>query len=359
MEGFWTGKKVFLTGHTGFKGGWLSLWLRFLGADVTGFSTEPPTTPSLFEVAKIGEIVDDHRGDVRDRSLLERCVQSVKPEIVFHLAAQPLVRLSYLNPVETYETNVMGTVNLLEAVRLTKSVRVVIVITSDKCYENQEWPWAYRENESLGGRDPYSNSKACAELVVASYRQSFFSEDAAAKVATVRAGNVYGGGDWALDRIVPDAIRCFVAGRPLEVRNPSSVRPWQHVLEPLAGYLRLAEALWSKKTNVTALNFGPRAEDEQPVSWLAERMCEMWGPNATWKSAVGKHAHEAHLLRLDSSLAQKELMWRPLCTLAEGLDLTMRWYKAWHAGGDMRGMSLEHIENHQRKETKWLSRSTT
>ena len=309
---FWRGKRVFVTGHTGFKGAWLALWLTDLGAEVTGYSLPPPTDPSLFDISGVRSRLRHLDGDVRDEAALAHAVREARPEIVFHMAAQSLVRVSYDEPAATYATNVMGTVNVLEAVRRCDGVRAVVCVTSDKCYENRETPRPYREDDAMGGHDPYSSSKGCAELVASAYRRSFFSGpgDASgrAALATARAGNVIGGGDWAKDRLVPDLLNGFAAGvRPL-IRFPSAVRPWQHVLEPLAGYLRLAEALWmGDPAAADGWNFGPDDADAQPVSWIADRLAALWGEGAAWETTGEPQPHEAHFLRLDCAKARQKL----------------------------------------------------
>lgn len=348
---FWDGKKVLITGHTGFKGSWLSLWLHSLGAKVTGYALDPPTDPSLFRCARVDDIVVDRRGDIRDYERLARVMQEARPEIVFHMAAQPLVRESYRNPVETYAVNVLGTVNLLEGVRHCRSVRAVVNITTDKCYENHEWAWGYRENDRLGGHDPYSNSKACSELVTASYRTSFFNRaDCHAHgvaVATARAGNVIGGGDWAADRLIPDCFRAILSGVPIRVRNPHAIRPWQHVLEPLAGYLLLAQRLSTEKSAwASGWNFGPYDDDARPVQWLVERLCSLWGNDASWVLDEGVHPHEAHYLKLDCSRARTELGWRPKWSLEQALDSIVDWTRACHQGRDMRALCLQQIHDY-------------
>ena len=340
---FWGGKRVFITGHTGFKGAWLALWLKCLGAEVTGFALDPPTSPSMFDLARVGEGICDLRGDIRVMDSLCRAVQDAHPEIVIHMAAQSLVRYSYEHPVETYATNVMGTVHLLEAVRRSGGVRTVLVVTSDKCYENQEWVWGYRENDSLGGFDPYSNSKGCAELVTSAYRRSFFTKDTV--VASARAGNVFGGGDWAMDRLVPDAVRAFAGAQELEIRSPRAIRPWQLVLEPLSAYLMLLQNLWLRGEEVaSAWNFGPKEEDARPVEEVIDKLAALWGEGARWKVALGAQPHEAHQIKLDCSKAQAQLGWRPKTSLDEGLLWTIQWYRAWHEGADMRRASQAQIE---------------
>ena len=342
---FWSGKKVFLTGHTGFKGSWLSLWLSELGAKIYGFSLEPPTKPSLFVDNKVEQLLTKHtHGDIRDFQTFIRALQEAEPEIVIHMAAQPLVRESYQDPVSTYATNVMGTVHLFEAVRKTPTVKAVLNITTDKCYENNEWIWGYRENEKMGGHDPYSSSKGCAELVSSAYRRSFLAE-AGIAMATARAGNVIGGGDWANDRIVPDAIRAFCDNKPLLVRNPNAVRPWQHVLEPLAGYLLLCEKLIETPSPFSeAWNFGPGEADAQPVATLAEFMVKTWGDNASWEhDGTLNQPHEANFLKLDCTKAKTHLGWQPKLSLEQALSMSVAWYKAWHLGKDMHQFSQKQI----------------
>jgi len=337
---FWKNKKVFLTGHTGFKGSWLSLWLQSLGAQVTGYALNPPTKPSLFEVANVGNAMTSIIGDIRDLDALQAAMKHANPDIVIHMAAQPLVRYSYANPVETYATNVMGTVHVLEAARHTGTVKSIVNITSDKCYENREWAWGYREDEPMGGYDPYSSSKGCAELVSAAYRQSYL-KDAGIAMATARAGNVIGGGDWALDRLVPDTLRALEKGRSVLIRNPHAIRPWQHVLEPLSGYLMLAEQLYSSgQTDAEGWNFGPRDEDVRPVSWIVERLCEVWGEDASWSLQQGNNPHEASYLKLDISKARERLSWAPIWSLETALQRIVDWHKAWLKGADMRDISL-------------------
>ena len=344
---FWCGKRIFLTGHTGFKGGWLSLWLQSLGADVAGYALPPPTNPSLFEVAKVAEKMVSTIADIRDLPKLQQAILAAQPDIVIHMAAQPLVRYSYQNPVETYSTNVMGTVHLLEVVRNTPGVKAVVVVTTDKCYENKEWLWGYREDEPMGGHDPYSNSKGCAELVTSAYRRSFFQDNGIA-VASARAGNVIGGGDWAADRLVPDILRAFERNAPVVVRNPHATRPWQHVLEPLKGYLTLAERLYTEGQDFAeGWNFGPIGEDSKPVGWIVDQIAAMWGHDARWQIDAGEHPHEANYLKLDISKARTRLDWRPALRLNEALELIVDWSKNRHAGANMRELTLDQIRTYQ------------
>ena len=345
---FYRGKRVLVTGHTGFKGSWLSLWLQGAGADVSGFALAPPTEPSLFDLARVGRDMRSEIGDVRDEGRVARFVAEVGPEIVFHLAAQPLVRESYDRPVETFATNVMGTAHVLEAARRAGTARAVVVVTSDKCYENREWVWGYREDEAMGGHDPYSSSKGCAELVTAAYRRSFFASGPTA-VASARAGNVFGGGDWAKDRLVPDAMKAFVEGRPLLLRNPSATRPWQHVLEPLDGYLALAEALYNEGDAFAGgWNFGPREEDARPVREVVESLVARWGDGASWGLEPGSQPHEAHSLRLDCSKARARLGWRPRLDLETGLRWTVDWYRGLAGGADARALTLHDLERFEK-----------
>lgn len=350
MENFFRGKKVFITGHTGFKGSWLCLWLFRMGAHVTGYALDPPTTPSLFELARIGELVDSRIADVRDAEYLARTMAEATPEIVIHMAAQPLVRDSYKIPAETYAINVMGTVHMLEAVRQCPSVKAVINVTTDKCYENREWVWGYRENEAMGGFDPYSNSKGCSELVTAAYRNSFFNAQHGAAVATARAGNVIGGGDWATDRLIPDIVRSLMAGDPVRIRNPHAIRPWQHVLEPLSGYLRLAQALYEHGEEFAeGWNFGPADADAKPVGWIVERMCELWGNGASYEIDGGDHPHEAHYLKLDCSKARMRLGWQPRWDLEKALHKIIEWVILYSSSGDLQHCCLEQIESYEKQ----------
>ena len=349
---FWKGKRVLLTGHTGFKGGWLSLWLQSLGANMLGYALAPPTNPSLFEVADVEKGMISVMGDIRDLVKLQAVFAEHRPEIVIHMAAQPLVRYSYENPVDTYSTNVMGTVHLLEAVRNTPGVKAVVNITTDKCYENREWAWGYRENEPMGGYDPYSNSKGCSELVSAAYRSSFFNASSHAQhgvaLATVRAGNVIGGGDWARDRLIPDILSAFEQDKVVDIRNPHAIRPWQHVLEPLRGYLTLAERLYEHGPSYAeGWNFGPNDEDAKPVGWIVEQMAALWGQGARWQLDAGAHPHEANYLKLDISQARGRLDWHPALRLNDALKLTIDWSKQRQAGADMHQLTLSQIHSYQ------------
>ena len=343
---FWAGRRVLVTGHTGFKGAWLSLFLSRLGARVFGFALEPATNKDLFVTAEVESCIDHVIGDIREFDTLRQALERSQAEIVIHLAAQSLVRYSYQYPMETYATNVMGTVHLLECIRRSPTVRSAVIVTSDKCYENQEWIWGYRETDRLGGRDPYSNSKACAELVTAAYRSSFLGAESRARVATARAGNVIGGGDWSLDRLVPDAVRAFSAGKPLAIRNPAAVRPWQHVLDPLAGYLILAERLVSDgKRFEEEWNFGPPPESEVPVAALAEALVRHWGRSASWEQDGGAHPPEANYLRLDCSKARDRLAWRPSIDLESALRLSVEWYRACEVDGEVRKVTHEQLDS--------------
>ncbi|MES2217677.1 MAG: CDP-glucose 4,6-dehydratase [Pseudomonadota bacterium] len=344
MTTFWLNKKVFITGHTGFKGSWLSLWLQSLGADVAGFALEPPTKINLFSLAAVADNMTSIIGDIRDYSLLQQALTAHQPEIVFHLAAQPLVRYSYKEPVETYATNVMGTVHLFEALRNVESVKAIVNVTTDKCYENTQTLLGYTESDRLGGRDPYSNSKACSELVTQAYRQSFFSGAETIGLASARAGNVIGGGDWAADRLVPDIIHACVNKQPVLIRNPKSLRPWQHVLEPLSGYKLLAERLYQQPALYSeAWNFGPVDADIKPVSWLADYIIQLWGNTTHWQVDGEQHPHEEKCLKLDCSKAKAILGWQPRWDLTRGLQETVAWYQAFQAAENMQDISLAQI----------------
>lgn len=354
-KNFWKDRKVFLTGHTGFKGSWLCLWLHTMGARVTGYALDPPTEPSLFDLSRINEVLNSNIADVRDGESLKKAMLAADPEIVIHMAAQPLVRDSYKNPAETYSINVMGTVNLFEAVRVCRNIKAVVNVTTDKCYENREWVWGYRENEPLGGYDPYSSSKACSELVTAAFRRSFFNPDDCAKhgvaLASARAGNVIGGGDWAADRLIPDCIRSILKGERIVIRSPRAVRPWQHVLEPLSGYLVLAQKLYEGGPRYAdAWNFGPADDDARPVEWIVKSICAKWGGNASYEIDTGKHPHEAHYLKLDCSKAKAELGWRPRWNLEKAIDSIITWTKAYKESRDLRKICIEQIEDYSRTE---------
>lgn len=343
---FWAGRRVFLTGHTGFKGGWLALWLRELGAEVLGYALRAPA-PSLWCEARLHEVLSGELADVRDARHLADVLTSFRPEIVLHLAAQPLVRESYLAPADTYTTNVIGTVNLLEAVRRCDSVRSVLVVTSDKCYENREWLWPYREQDALGGHDPYSSSKACVELLCASWRESYMNE-AGIALATARAGNVIGGGDWSADRLLPDIFRAWQAGESLTLRYPQAVRPWQHVLEPVYGYLGLAQALVEQGSSLaSAWNFGPDVEGVATVGDVVAQLARLWPGEASWHQETANQPHEAGLLTLDSSKSRLQLGWRPRWSLTEALERTFDWHHAWCAGEDMQAFSRAQIAAYQ------------
>jgi CDP-glucose 4,6-dehydratase len=337
---FWRGRRVLLTGHTGFKGSWLALWLASLGAKITGFSVDIPSKPSLMEAARVGDALRDVRGDVRDLQAVRAVMDEAKPEVVLHLAAQSLVRQSYATPVETYATNVMGTAHVLEAARTAKTVRAVVVVTSDKCYENRESGEAYAESDAMGGHDPYSSSKGAAELVTAAYRRSFFGDE---KVASARAGNVIGGGDWSVDRLIPDIYRAAAAREPLRIRNPKAVRPWQHVLEPLSGYLMLAERVAADRAFAQAWNFGPDERDARSVEDVVNRVVARWGSGLRWELDRGAHPHEAKLLSIDSAKARHQLGWAPRLKLEEALEWTVDWYKAFMRGEDVREVTMAQI----------------
>ncbi len=350
---FWKGKKVFLTGHTGFKGSWLCLWLHSLGAEVHGYALDPPTKPSLYELCGIQQLLRSTIADIRDRDTLTKALTSSRPEIVIHMAAQPLVRDSYRMPHETYEVNVMGTVNLLESIRACKTVKAVINITTDKCYENREWIWGYRENEPLGGYDPYSSSKACSELVTAAYRSSYFNPKDypvhGVALASARAGNVIGGGDWATDRLIPDCVRAFLNGTKVVIRNPESIRPWQHVLEPLSGYLALGRKLYEEGPAYgDAWNFGPDEADAKPVRWIVERLSRKWGEGAHYLVDTENNPHEAHYLKLDCSKAKSKLMWRSRWDLPTALESIIEWTRAYSEKRDVKNVCLKQIGDYSR-----------
>lgn len=341
---FWQGKRVFLTGHTGFKGSWLALWLQSMGATVKGYALAPATSPALFLETRVDEGVEHEVGDIRDLDRITRSVKSFGPDILFHMAAQPLVRHSYREPVETYSTNVMGTVNVLEAARQCETLRAIVNVTTDKCYENREWVWGYREEEPMGGHDPYSNSKGCSELITSAYRQSFFNLKDGPVLASARAGNVIGGGDWAEDRLIPDILRAFDRSEPVLIRNPRATRPWQHVLEPLSGYLVLAQALWADGQKMAeGWNFGPRDDDARPVSWILDYLTESWGQGASWCLDNDLQPHEANFLKLDISKANSRLHWSPTWGLADTLDKIIDWHRLWQNKSDMRAECIREI----------------
>ncbi|MCM3750208.1 CDP-glucose 4,6-dehydratase [Paenibacillus pasadenensis] len=346
---FWIGRKVFLTGHTGFKGSWLAIWLHHMGARVTGYSLHSPTNPALFELAHIDKIMEDSFiGDVADFGRLKEAIEHAEPEIVIHMAAQPLVRRSYADPVETFRTNVMGTVNIMEVARSCKSVRVVLNVTTDKCYENQEWHWGYRETEPLGGHDPYSSSKACSELITSAYRNSFLGS-LDIRVATARAGNVIGGGDWAEDRLIPDIFRSLFNGTQIQIRNPASVRPWQHVLEPLSGYLLLCQKLFTEgRQYAQSWNFGPQERDVRPVEWIVKRILHKWpDQHSGYKIIQQNEIHEAKMLKLDCSKAMNELYWFSKWSLESALDTTVEWFSGYLQGKDVQDLCIKQIEEYE------------
>lgn len=349
---FWKDRKVFVTGHTGFKGSWLSLWLAALGADVTGYALDPPSEPSLFAQARVGECVRSIRGDVRDFDHLKSALALCHPDVIIHMAAQSVVRYGYDEPVETYATNVMGTVHLLESVRQLKRPCVVLNVTSDKCYQNREWVWGYRENDPMGGHDPYSNSKGCAELVTSAYRDSYFSPDSLSRhgvaLASARAGNAIGGGDWTANQLIPDMVRAFLGGRPCRIRCPAAIRPWQFVLMPLHGYLLLCERLSADGARfASGWNFGPMEEDARPVSWMADRLAALWGDGASWTRDRATHPVEANLLRLDTSKAKTNLDWHPALRLDQSLAWIVEWYHAFQSEGDLRSITQRQIERYE------------
>ncbi|CAN5404271.1 CDP-glucose 4,6-dehydratase [soil metagenome] len=342
----WRGRRVWVTGHTGFKGSWLCLLLTELGAEVTGYALSPATNPSLFDLANIGAAMRSVIGDVRDAAAVEAAMRAARPEVIFHLAAQPLVRYSYDNPVETYATNVMGTVHVLDAARRIGGARAIVAVTSDKCYENREWVWPYRESDPMGGHDPYSSSKGAAELVIAAYRRSYFAGTATA-LASVRAGNVIGGGDWSADRLIPDLVRAFERGETPAIRAPMAVRPWQHVLEALGGYVMIAERLFAGDAGFAAAwNFGPAEEDTQPVGWIVDRMARAWGVPSVYQDWTGPVSHEAGLLKLDTAKERAALGWRPAMSLSQAIDSIVAWHNAVASGGDARVVTLGQIRDY-------------
>lgn len=346
---FWKGKKVFLTGHTGFKGSWLSLWLQLMGADVKGYSLVPPTTPALFNEAQVAKGMQSQIGDIRDSDAIRESMVAFDPDILIHMAAQPLVRLSYREPINTYSTNVMGTLHVLEAARQCPSLRAIVNVTTDKCYENREWEWGYREDEPMGGHDPYSNSKGCVELITSAYRNSFFNSPQGAALASARAGNVIGGGDWAEDRLIPDILRAFEKNQPVVIRNPQATRPWQHVLEPLSGYLVLAQNLWSQGHEFAqGWNFGPKDEDARPVEWILNHMVEMWGAGARWQLDNDPQPHEARYLKLDISKARSRLHWSPSWNLETTLSRIVKWHHAWLGHENIQAKCLDEINAYMR-----------
>lgn len=345
---FWKGKKVLVTGHTGFKGSWLCMWLQQMGANVTGLALKPPSNPSMFEMARIADGMNSIESDVRDLEKVKKILNENKPEIVIHMAAQALVHYSYKDPVTTYTTNIIGTMNVLEAVRHCDSVRVVVSITSDKCYENLEWVWGYRENDRMGGHDPYSSSKGCAELLISAYRDSYFHpkdyQSHGVALASTRAGNVIGGGDWSGDRLVPDIIRAIIAGKPVLIRNPNAVRPWQFVMEPLRGYLMLAERLWDEGPKLASgWNFGPDIDEIENVQWIVEYLTEHWGEGASWVLDKGEHPHEDNFLKLDTTKAKSLLDWNPSLPLTTLLDWIVEWYQGYSHQEDMRELTEKQI----------------
>ena len=349
---FWKNRKVFVTGHTGFKGAWLSLWLKALGADVTGYALDPPTEPNLFEQARVAECVHSIHGDVRDLLHLQAAMAACAPDVVIHMAAQSVVRTSYEEPVDTYATNVMGTVHLMEAVRQLKRPCIVVNVTSDKCYDNREWVWGYRESDAMGGHDPYSNSKGCSELVTNAYRDSYFPPETLSRhgvaVASARAGNAIGGGDWTANQLIPDLIRAFLDRRPCRIRNPVAIRPWQFVLMPLHGYLLLCERLAEDGARfASGWNFGPAEADAKPVSWIADKLVSSWGEGASWAQDGTAHPAEAQLLRLDTSKARTLLNWHPVLQLDQSLLWIVEWYEAFQAGKDLQSLTRRQIERYE------------
>jgi CDP-glucose 4,6-dehydratase len=352
-QAFWKDKRVLITGHTGFKGSWLSLCLQNKGARVIGYALQPPTEPSLFESAKVAEGMASVVGDVRDLDALRQCLAEHEPEIVIHMAAQALVRPSYDDPIETFSTNVMGTANILESIRKSNTVKSAVMITSDKCYENKEWMWGYRETDPMGGHDPYSSSKGCAELVSSAYIRSFFSpgqdKKTKAMVSTARAGNVIGGGDWSKDRLIPDIMAAIFKGKPVVIRSPHAIRPWQHVLEPLRGYLMLAEKLYHDGNEYTgAWNFGPDDHDARPVSWIVDALTQNWGEGVNWVLDANEHPHEAAYLKLDCTKAKQFLGWWPVVKLPAALNWIVEWYRCLRNGDDMRQRTLDQINRYEK-----------
>jgi len=344
---FWLNKRVFVTGHTGFKGSWLTLWLNEMGAIIKGFSLAPNTEPNLFTEANVSLGIESEIGDIRDSESIKKSIIAFEPEILIHMAAQPLVRLSYNQPAETYATNVMGTLHVLEAARCCKNLKSIVAITTDKCYENKEWDWGYRENEAMGGHDPYSSSKGCCELLISSYRQSFFNNSDSANLASARAGNVIGGGDWSKDRLIPDILKAFEKSKPAIIRNPLSTRPWQHVLEPLSGYLVLAKKLYEEGDKYAeGWNFGPRDQDCQPVEQILNSLVSSWGGNASWQLDKNNNPHEAGFLKLDCSKALQKLKWQPKWDLQYTLNSIINWHKAWLSGSDMTKESINEIKKY-------------
>lgn len=341
---FWKNKRVFLTGHSGFKGSWISLWLQSMGADVKGYSLKPNTTPNLFTEASVGDSMDSEIGDIRNLKQISKSMFDFNPDILIHMAAQPLVRLSYQEPVDTYTTNVIGTVNVLEAARNCKNLKAIVSVTTDKCYENREWDWGYRETDPMGGHDPYSSSKGCAELVTSAYRRSFFNGEDTASLATARAGNVIGGGDWSDDRLIPDILKSFGNSEPVVIRNPLSTRPWQHVLEPIAGYLMLAENLYTYGDNFAeGWNFGPKEEGCKPVDWILDKMVINWGANASWELDKNNNPHEARFLKLDCSKAANRLKWQPKWELQQTLKMIVNWHRSYLQGKNVKKECLKEI----------------
>lgn len=349
---FWRGRRVFVTGHTGFKGSWLCLWLHALGAEVTGYALNPPTEPALFQQAEVAGLIRSLRADIRDYAHLRRAIEEASPEVVLHMAAQSVVYKGYEDPIDTYSSNVMGTVHLFEALRQIGRPCTVVNVTSDKCYENREWVWGYRENDPMGGHDPYSNSKGCAELVSSAYRDSFFRPDSISEhgiaLATARAGNAIGGGDWTSHQLIPDLVRAFLANEPCVIRNPSAYRPWQFVLEPLRGYLLLAERLAEDPSRfASGWNFGPANSDIKPVRWIADEMVRLWSGSAAWKLDSAVHPHEAHALRLETSKAATELHWQPALSLARALEWIVEWYRGYKDGRNLQQLTLDQIERYE------------